>query len=69
MQCENPQHCSNGYYVIIAERIIQINYMRIDHISLRIQRYICFHCISRIDENITDWKVYNFIWHTLYIYI
>ena len=64
MQCENPQNCANGYCIIITEHIILKLDMQIDH-KLPIQWYIWFWYISRIDKNITDWKVYYLFWDTL----
>ena len=63
--CENPQNCANGYCVIISERIILKLDMDIDHIITYAMIYLVC-CISRIDENITDWKVYHFL-DTLYL--
>ena len=46
---------SNGYYVIITERIIMILDIEIDHLITYPMIYLV---LSRIDENIAVSKVY-----------
>ena len=66
MQCENPQHCANGYYIIITERISPTLDMEIDHKIAYPMIYLVLLYL-RIDTYITDWKVYIFL-DTLYWY-
>ena len=66
MQCENPQHCTNGYCVIITERISLKLDMEIDHI-IYVSNDIFGFAVSPALTKILPIEVYNFFKYELKI--